>query len=490
MPTAPSSPTAAPTAPDRTDRPTFSARATAWANYQKDSLVPQMYALATNAYANAVEANASAVAALASQSAAAASEINAAAYANSTGTSAQNKTIAVAQFTFTDVPTGRAWVAGMPVVAYANATNYMLCTVNSYSGSTLVLDAGAVVGSGAFSAWSFFGQPYPRYPIFAAAAASVSGVSSGEVLENELVSTGLAASGVQAIFGNSLFLVATTASSANIASSPDGDIFTLRAMPSTAAWNIATNGTNKFVATVPGATTTAKSTDGTTWSAATALGATAKTTYGIPVFNGDTCLVLASTAATAYTSTDNGTTWTPQTLPANSGSCAPFVVGGLFWYYSATNVAYTSATGATGTWTARTLSVTPVHVFQDFDGALLYTATYTYPWYRTADGITSAASPAPALPASGSTWVALRLINGVYATFNGPATFSRTTHNGAWVDRRSNVSDDVPNVPGVSRCAKNTAGTIFLVPHSAGTTGLIGRIAPAATDARTALFSR
>ena len=492
MPTAPSSPTAAPTAPDRSDRPTFSARATAWATYQ-GTMVTEQYGLALNAYANAVEANASAAAALASQNAAAVSEVNAAAYANSTGTSAQNKTMAIAQHTFTDVPTGRAWVAGMPVVAYASATAYMLCTVYSYSGSTLVLDAGAVVGSGAYSAWSFFGQPYPRYPIFATAAASVFGVSSSEMLENALVSTSLAGAGLQAIWGNSLFLVANTGSSANISTSPDGITWTLRAMPSTAAWNIATNGTNKFIATVPGATTAAKSTDGTTWVAATALGATAKATYGIPVFNGDTCLVLASTASTAYTSTDNGATWNAQTLPATAGNCAPIVVGGLFWFWSATNVAYTSATGATGTWTARTLSVTPVMVWQDFDGALCYSSSYTPPTnaYRTTDGITSVAHPAPALPAvTGTSGVCLRTINGVYALFNGIDVISRTCHNGAWTDRRSFVYDWFNNAPGVPRCAKNTAGTVFLVPHAGGTTGLIGRIAPAATDARTALFSR
>lgn len=330
-----------------------------------------------------------------------------------------------------------------------------------------------------------------RLPIFHADAAAMSAVSSSELMENTLVSTSLASTGVQAIWGNSLFLVATTASSANISTSPDGITWTLRAMPSTAAWNIATNGTDKFVGTVPGATTTAKSTDGTTWVAGTALAAAAKTTFGIPVFNGSTCFVLSSTAATAYTSTDNGANWTTQTLPANSGSCAPFVVNGLFWYYSATNVAYTSATGATGTWTARTLSVTPVNVWQDFDGSLGYSSSYTTinNVYRTTDGITSAAHPMPELPTDGLDWVAPRNINGVYATFNGFSYLSRTTHNGAWVDRRSRVSDNFPNAPGVTRCAKNTAGTVFLIPHNTGTTGLIGRVAPAESTAATAVFN-
>lgn len=65
MPTAPTAVTTAPTAPDRADRATFSSRATAWADYQKTNLVPEINALATNVYNNAVEAEADATAAAA-----------------------------------------------------------------------------------------------------------------------------------------------------------------------------------------------------------------------------------------------------------------------------------------------------------------------------------------------------------------------------------------------------------------------------------------
>lgn len=481
MPTAPSSPTAAPTAPDRTDRPTFSARATAWADYQKVSLVPQMYGLALNAYANAVEANASAVAALASQNAAAVSEVNAAAYANSTGTSAQSKTIAVAQFTFTDVPTGRAWVPGMPVVAYASATAYMLCTVNSYAGSTLVLDAGAVVGSGSFAAWSFFGQPYPRYPILAAAAAAVHGVSSSETLENELVSTGLGAVGVnQIIFGNALF-VAAGGSNANVATSPDLDIFTLRAMPSTALWQIATNGTDKFLASVASATTMAKSTDATTWAAATALPGTAHASASVPCFNGNTCMIVGSAATTAYTTTDNGTSYGTQTLPASAGG-SPFAIGGLFWYYNTGTNAYTSATGATGTYTLRTLPVTPSVIWQDYDGSICILASGATTVYRSTDGINWSAMAQS--PRTANT--PFLLINGVYGSFSTTFGSAATYHVGGWIARTALCNY---NGASVVRVAKNTAGTLFAVPTT-GSAGMVGRVAPTATDAATALFSR
>jgi hypothetical protein len=62
MPTVPTVPTPAPTAPDRSDRSTFNSRATTWADYQKNNLVPEMYGLASNAYANALEAAAAAAA--------------------------------------------------------------------------------------------------------------------------------------------------------------------------------------------------------------------------------------------------------------------------------------------------------------------------------------------------------------------------------------------------------------------------------------------
>lgn len=71
--TAPTPITAAPTAPDRADRVTFSSRATAWADWQKVSGVPGMNAVATNVYNNAVDAYGNATAASGSAGASAAS---------------------------------------------------------------------------------------------------------------------------------------------------------------------------------------------------------------------------------------------------------------------------------------------------------------------------------------------------------------------------------------------------------------------------------
>lgn len=62
MPTSPPTVDALPTAPDRSDRATFSARATAMFAALKDAFVGQVNALASNVYANAVDAAASATA--------------------------------------------------------------------------------------------------------------------------------------------------------------------------------------------------------------------------------------------------------------------------------------------------------------------------------------------------------------------------------------------------------------------------------------------
>ena len=84
MPTSPPSIDALPTAPDRADRATFSARATAFFAALKDAFVGQVNALASNAYANAVDAYNSAVAALTSANNAASSAATAVAAAGAT----------------------------------------------------------------------------------------------------------------------------------------------------------------------------------------------------------------------------------------------------------------------------------------------------------------------------------------------------------------------------------------------------------------------
>lgn len=60
MATTPPSITAAPTPPDRADRATFSARATASFDHLKNNAIPEISAVATNVYNNALDAAAQA----------------------------------------------------------------------------------------------------------------------------------------------------------------------------------------------------------------------------------------------------------------------------------------------------------------------------------------------------------------------------------------------------------------------------------------------
>jgi hypothetical protein len=78
-----------------------------------------------------------------------------------------------------------------------------------------------------------------------------------------------------------------------------------------------------------------------------------------------------------------------------------------------------------------------------------------------------------------------RTINGVYGAFDSTFGRAATWHNGTWIRRVATVGDATASY---YRCAKNTGGTIFLIPHVGSTTGEVGRVEPAASNAATALF--
>ncbi len=330
-------------------------------------------------------------------------------------------------------------------------------------------------------------------PICGAEAASLTADSALEDVRNSNTSdTGLGVAStavVNIIYGNSLFLAAagpTASANGNIASSPDGYTWTLRAMPSSATWVIGTNGTNKFIGCVPNATTIAKSTDGTTWVSGTALGAAAVATVAMPVFVGDRCLINSNTASTAYWSDDNGATWTAATLPAAAGSLRFYSVGGLFWYWNTGTGAYTSATGATGTWTSRTLPVTPTQAFQQTDGSLWCSATGATVWYRTTDGINWTAMTAVGTAfgqSANNAWPIY--INGMYVNFSTSLGNAGSYHNGLWTVRKTAMA--IPLTPYTSM-AQNVAGTIFVLPQNTFATGLVQYIEPGSSTARLGAF--
>jgi hypothetical protein len=190
--------------------------------------------------------------------------------------------------------------------------------------------------------------------------------------------------------GNSLFACTDpSAASTSVYTSPDGETWTLRTLPSSANWTVGASST-QFMA-LGTATQTAISTDGVTWTAKTA------TPSGVPenrfnspksIEDGDT-FVVCDNGTTLYKTVNAGVAWTSQTTNTNSTMLGFYVVGGLLWHWSTGTTAYTSATGLTSSWTSRTLPVTPdsINVIQQSPDGSIVIANNGVVAYRTTDGI-------------------------------------------------------------------------------------------------------
>lgn len=323
------------------------------------------------------------------------------------------------------------------------------------------------------------GQRQVRLPIFSTEAASRTGVSVLEDITLPVRSTLLGGT-VVLEYGNNLFIASRLSSSSNISTSPDGVTWTLRAMPASRTWFVGTNGTDRFIATAPGVVNTANSTDGITWTSSTSLPGIPDSNYGKPVFNGNICLVPSSTSNLCYTSSDNGATWSAaQTIPIDMSFFA-FAIGGLFWVFNNSDgsTAYTSPTGATGSWTARELPVAIRNAYKTHDGKLcIEPYSYGNYYYESTDGInwTSIGITKRAdLFGSGT------VLNGVRAWISSTFPHSKTYHNGTYVQRISSVSVD-PSYRSVY-----TNGSVILFP-AVGSSGGIALFNTASTTP-TAIF--
>ncbi len=239
-------------------------------------------------------------------------------------------------------------------------------------------------------------------------------------------------------YGNGLFITSSNNPQSAIGTSPDGETWTLRTMPSSQVWKVGTNGSNRFIA-VCNTTATATSTNGTTWSAGTSLPANAHPTNGIPAYNAGVWCVFGNLTTTNFVSTDDGATWSAtQTLPAAHGT-RPFVIGGLFWFKPASgSTAYTSATGLTGSWTARTLPISPSpsYVAMQTNGKLAIAEQVTgADVYETTDGINWTLADYKA----GYNGMIPYMLNGVYVTYQGTLGRCTTYANGISTLRSSNI---------------------------------------------------
>jgi hypothetical protein len=314
-----------------------------------------------------------------------------------------------------------------------------------------------------------------RLPIFSAETLTATPASVLEDIFDSYPDTLISGKYVSSIhFGSGLFVASASTSSANVSTSPDGLTWTLRAMPSTLAWQIGTDGTS-FVATVGSSTSIARSTNGTTWTAGTALPGVASNTK--PLMMGGVTLAIAGAASTFYRSTDYGNSaWTTQTTPTAIGTHVS-AVGGLFWYHASGTSAYTSASGLTGSWTSRTLPVTPITSWVDQDQALCILGTGTNV-FRSTDGINW-------------TDIGASLGGGAFFRINGvdliPSnTFgeTKTRSNGITTVRYSGINPII-NV-GYGSIAKS--GSVLVI-NSSIANGMVGRI-DASAPVATALFTR
>lgn len=132
--------------------------------------------------------------------------------------------------------------------------------------------------------------------------------------------------------------------------------------------------------------------DGLTWTARTISSAGAWSDAAIV---GNT-IIIGDNSTTGSRSTDGGLTWSAVTFPA---SFTTLIGGAFFCGVSSTTAFYTSATGATGSWTLRTLG-NPTN-FTPTNGHYASFATGDYLFFGQGSGGTGAARSSDV----GATWV-------------------------------------------------------------------------------------
>lgn len=313
------------------------------------------------------------------------------------------------------------------------ATTAFVQSVLGAAGSLLPIQttyAGKVLKTnGTVASWD---TPYTRYPILSTSTAALSPVSSGEDISWGCgYDTGLGAVNiVQVVYGSGLFVAVSESASGNVATSPDGITWTLRAMPSSKAWKVATDGTN-FLAFDTAGTATAKSTNGTTWSSATALPASIGA-GGIAVI-GTTWV--AAFGTTSYVSTDFGTSWSAaQTIPASINNL--YAVGSKFFVNQNGGTAcYYSTTGLTGSWTNFTGPCNAQASYQDTDGSVkVGSNSYPQQVYKTTNGTSFAAVSGAIMVSAATPFVT---VNGVVVGISNISTNCRSIHANGPVPRLS-----------------------------------------------------
>lgn len=239
-------------------------------------------------------------------------------------------------------------------------------------------------------------------------------------------------------YSGSNYVVTGNSSTSSVATSPDGETWTLRTMPSSSSWGpIASNGSGKVMAFVPNSTVSAVSTNhGVTWSACTATGGTVlvQGEHGLHYVGGLWLAPTGNNSIGYYTSADDGATWVSRSFPVTAPSTSQFfMVGSTLWFRQAATAttAYTTTDGIN--WTTRASSVPAgTLVPGTYPDGSLWGCVGTV-LYRTTDGITWSQQSVQtqvsgSLPAE---------VNGVKLVLSGSLVYSHD--QGAWTARAKGI---------------------------------------------------
>lgn len=295
-------------------------------------------------------------------------------------------------------------------------------------------------------------------PIFSAAAAGVEPFTNGETVYSGLGVTGMTSFAVFAA-GTSLVIAADTNVARNtVASSADGLTWIYRMMPSVEQWAVVPVGSG-FLGVSRSSVKTAWSTDGVSWSARADLAGvpSALDTSGGQIAAVGGVALLCRSGTTGARTANGGVSWADVTLPVS----VPMLMscGGLFVAHAPGSGAYyTSATGATGSWTVHTLPGGTTHCTCLPDGSV-------YAWAYSNGSVASYVSDdaliwvatgfeGPALRV-GPTWMSIGVGYGA----------TRTRHAGKWAVRT--LHKTLPTFyPGARRFAQ--LGNRVLILDDAG----------------------
>ncbi len=306
----------------------------------------------------------------------------------------------------------------------------------------------ALITPGVSSQW----LPVLTFPLFTLpilqANAGYAAASAMEVLGAADFDTLLTGAGSPAFgaYSGSNYALSSGASLGSVSTSPDGETWTLRTMPSTNAWGpIGSNGAGKLMCAVPNSTTVAISTNhGVTWAACAAPGGTilVQAAHGVHYVVGLWLLPVGNNNIGYHTSADDGASWTSRSFPILAPSTSEFrMVGSTLWFRQSqtSTTAYTTTDGIN--WTTRTASVPAGTMLTGTfpDGSLWGCIGTTL--YKTTDGITWSLQTVQTqvsglLPAE---------VSGVKLVLTGAIIYAHD--QGAWTARARGIVSavDLPN---------------------------------------------